>query len=227
MEPDYLEAYKKYYRVRAERFADNPNYKFSYEAESKLSDAMQSCNELIEFKDKIHYDGLNSTGNLNELCANALIKDEHLMEKAFYEKHQEHVRVLASQRILDQVDSCANTTELVTLVMEEMNKNSLEISMDEFHREFQGDWFLLDRAEIYENAEVPDKYKSDFQTTANEIRAKLKTSNEETELEARKFQPDFVMKPELNLEHRHRRLLPYSDAHLEEQLALYKSIINR
>ena len=109
MEPDYLQKYKDYYRVRAERFADNPNYNFSYEAETKLSDAMQSCNELIEFKDKI--------GNLNEVCANALIKDEHVMEKVFYEKHKENVRVLAANRILEKLDSCSDTNELVTLVM--------------------------------------------------------------------------------------------------------------
>lgn len=219
MEPNYLQAYKDYYRVRAERFANNSNYKHSFEAESNLSAAMQSCNELIEFKDEI--------GNLNELCANALVKDEHLMENAFYQKHEENVRVLASKRILDKIDQCANVTEVITLVMEEMNKNSLEISMDETHREFQGDWFLMDRAEIYENAEVPSNYKTEFQASANEIKSKLKISSEETENEARKFQPDFLMKPELNLEHRHRRLIPYSDENLQEQLAKYKSLINR
>ncbi|MDG1332460.1 MAG: hypothetical protein P8P74_09025 [Crocinitomicaceae bacterium] len=219
MEPNYLQAYKDYYRVRAERFADNPNYQHSYKAESNLSAAMQSCNELIEFQDKI--------GNLNELCANALVKDEHLMEKAFYEKHQEHIRVLAAQRILDKIDQCSNVTEVITLVMEEVNKNSLEISMDEAHREFQGDWFLMDRAEVYENAVVPDKYKAELKSSASEIKAGIIKSNAEAEEEARKFQPDFVMKPELNLEHRHRRLLPYSDAHIQEQLAKYKSLVNR
>jgi len=219
MEPNYLQAYKDYYRVRAERFANNPNYKYSYEAESKLSDAMQSCNELIEFKEKI--------GNLNEQCASALVKDEHLLERDFYRKHQEHVRVLASLRILEQIDQCSNVTEVITLVMEEMNKNSLEISMDEAHREFQGDWFLMDQIEIYENAVVPDKYKAEFKATADEIKSDIIRSNKDAEEEARKFQPNFVMKPELNLEHRHRRLIPYSDEHLQEQLARYKSIINR
>ena len=218
METNYLHAYKDYYRVRAERFANNPNYIFSYEAESNLSNAMQSCNELIEFKDKM--------GNLNELCAIALIKDEHIMEQAFYEKHQETVRVLAAKRILEKVETCTDTTELTTLVLEEMNKNSLEIVMDEFQREFQGDWFLMDNIEVYENAVVPSGYKADFQSSADEIKAGIIKGNNETELEARKFQPDFIMKPALNLEHRHRRLIPYSDEHLEEQLANYKSLVN-
>lgn len=219
MEINYLQPYKEYYRVRAERFANNPNYKFSFEAESNLSSAMQSCDELIEFKDKM--------GNLNELCANALIKDEHIMEQAFYEKHTETVRVLAAKRILAKVDSCTDTTELTTLVIEEMNKNSLEISMDEYQREFQGDWFLMDDIEVYENAVVPNSYKSDFQSIADEIKANIIKGNEETEFEARKFQPDYIMEPQLNLKHRHRRLIPYSDEHLEEQMTKYKSLINR
>ena len=219
MDSDYLQAYKNYYRVRAERFANNSNYPFSFEAESNLSAVMQSCNELIEFKDKI--------GNLNERCATALIKDEYYLEKSFYEKHQEHIRILAAKRILDRVDNCSDSTELATLVIDEMNKNSLEISMDEYQREFQGDWFLMDRIEVYENAEVPNEYKAEFQSTANEIKASIIKSNEETEREALKFQSDYVMKPELNLQHRHRRLIPYSDEHLEEQLAKYKSLVNR
>lgn len=219
MEINYLQAYKDYYRVRAERFANNPNYTFSYEAESNLSAAMQSCNELIEFKDKI--------GNLNELCATALIKDEHIMEQAFYEKHQETIRVLAAKRILGKVDDCNDTTELTTLVIEEMNKNSLEISMDEFHRKFQGDWFLMDNIEVYENAVVPSSYKTDFQSTADEIKAEIIKGSAETEIEAQKFQPNFTMKPELNLEYRHRRLIPYSDEHLKDQMANYKSLINK
>jgi hypothetical protein len=219
MNTNYLQAYKDYYRVRAERYANNPHYTHSFEAESKLSEAMQSCNELIEFKDKI--------GNLNELCAIAIVKDEHFMEKAFFEKHQEDVRVLAARRILNQIDQCSNSTELITLVTEEMNKNSLEISMDETHRQFQEDWFLMDEIEVYENAVVPDHYKSEFQTAANDIKSGIIKNNEETEREAHKFKPDFIMKPELNLEHRHRRLIPYSEEHLQEQLTKYKSLINR
>ncbi|MES0489428.1 MAG: hypothetical protein ABUK01_05505 [Leptospirales bacterium] len=219
MEPDYLQQYKDYYRVRAERFANNTNYKFSYEAESNLSNAMHSCNELIEFKDKI--------GNLNEICANALIKDEHIMEKAFYEKHKEEIRVLAADRILENLDDCTNTEELTTLVIEEMNKNSLEISMDEYQREFQGDWGQLDEIEIYENAVVPGNYKGEMQSVVEEVQKSIIEGNESTENEARKFQPDYVMKPELNKEHRHRRLIPYADEHLDEQLEKYKSLIKR
>ncbi|MFK8037140.1 MAG: hypothetical protein AB8B74_02535 [Crocinitomicaceae bacterium] len=219
MEINYLKAYKDYYRVRAERFANNPNYKFSYEAESNLSDAIQSCNKLIEFKERI--------GNLNELCAIALIKDEYLIEQAFYKKHKEVVRMMAANRILNKLDEVSDTTELITLVTEEMNKNSLEITIDEAQRTFQGDWTLLDRIEIYENAIVPSVYKSEFLSMADEIKTGIIKGNQNSELEVQKFDSNFVMKPEMNLQYRHRRLMPYSDEHFSEQIVKYKTLVNR
>ncbi len=216
---DILQQYKDYYRVRAERFADNPKYTNSYTAESNLSGAMQSCNELIEFKDKI--------GNLNELCANALIKDEYLIEQDFYNKHKEEVRVLAAKRILEKIDSCEDVNAVITLVLDVTNKNSVEISMDEYHREFQGDWKQMDDIEIFENAVVPSKYQSKMKETADDIKKRLVESIQGLEEEAHKFQPDWKYKPDLNTEHRHRRLIPYTDEHLNEQLAKYKSVINR
>ncbi|MBU0489530.1 MAG: hypothetical protein KKD31_16425, partial [Bacteroidetes bacterium] len=127
MSDSLLQEYKDYYRVRAERYANNPNYKHSYEAEQTLSGAMQSCNELIEFKDKM--------GNLNEKCANALIKDKYIMDQAFFNEMLETVRVLASNRILEKVDNYEKVLDLITMVTDEENTNSIEISMDEAHRE--------------------------------------------------------------------------------------------
>lgn len=216
---ELLQQYKDYYRLRAQRYANNPKYAHSFEAESNLSNAMQSCNELIEFKDKI--------GNLNELSAVALSKDDHQIEKEFYDRHQEAVRTMAASRILEKIDSIQNVTDLVTLVLEESNKNSLEISMDEYHREFQSDWKQLDDIEVFENAVVPEKYKSKMQATANEIKQRLVQSVNDLEQEGRKFQPDWTYQPIKNMEHRHRRLIPYSDAHLNEQLSKYKSLVNR
>jgi len=121
MSNDLLQEYKAYYAIRAAKFEDNPNYKNSFEAEKNLSDAMQSCNTLEEFKDKI--------GNKNELCAVALVKDEALIEKTFFEKHKEEVRKLGPERILNKAGSFNNVMDLISMVNEEMNKNSIEISM--------------------------------------------------------------------------------------------------
>ena len=37
MEDNIFEDYKDYYRARAERYAGNPNYKNSYEAEKNIN----------------------------------------------------------------------------------------------------------------------------------------------------------------------------------------------
>ncbi len=218
MSSDLLQEYKEYYSARARRYANNDKYRNTYEAESNLSNAMQSCSQLEEFRDKI--------GNLNELCAMALVKDEHLMEHAFYMKHEEIVRAKAAERILQRIGQCSNVTELITMVQEVSNENSLEISMDEWQREFQGDWSQIDDIEVYENAEVPSAYQDKMRRIANDTRQSIKESVAASKSEARKFKPDFEWKHEVNLESRHRRLLPYSDIHIQEQITKYKSILN-
>ncbi len=216
---DILEEYKAYYSVRAEKYQDNSMYENSFLAEKNLSDAMQSCNTLEEFKDKI--------GNLNELCAMALIKDESLIEKAFFDKHNETVRIKASEEILEKADSCKDVLELSSMVVEVENANSIKISMDESHREFQSDWDQVDDITIYENAIVPDKYKNDMMSSAQESRDSIIKGIESLEQNNNDWQAGWRINPDANLEHRHKRLIPYSELHIQEQLAKYKSIINR
>ena len=216
---DFLQEYKDYYSVRAEKYAENPNYQNTYNAEKALSDAMQSCAVLEEFRDKI--------GNLNELCGVALIKDEYLMENAHFTKHKETVRVKASEQVLQKTDSITEIMELMSAVTEIENANSIKISMDESHREFQSDWDQLDEITIYENAVVPDNYKQQMMQTAQKIKSSIISGINDLEKNHNEWQAGWRINPDLNMEYRHRNLLPYSDEHIIEQLAKYKSIINR
>lgn len=184
-----------------------------------LSEAMQSCNELIEFKGKI--------GNLNEKCANALIKDKYLMRKAFYEEMEETVRVKAVNRILEKEPGISYVMDLTSMVTEEENKGSIEISMDEANRELVHAWSLLDEIEVYENAEVPSAYKNDMMEIAKEYKESLNESVKRLEENNSHWQQDWKLIPEVVLEPRHIRLLPYSEKHIKEQLQKYKSIIDR
>jgi hypothetical protein len=219
MSQSLLDEYKAYYRVRAERFANNPNYKHSYEAEQNLSAAMQSCNQLEEFKDKL--------GNLNEKCANALIKDLYIMRRDFYQEMKEEVRVLGPQRILEKADEMQNAMDLNQMVVEESNKNSVEISMDESHRELLYAWKLLDDIEIYANAEVPSKYKGKMKDIVDGAKESLRKTVERLEENHAEWQQGWKLRPEMIKEHRHLRLFPYKMEDIEEQLQKYKSIINR
>ncbi len=219
MSAKILEEYKLYYAARAERFRNNPSYTNSFRAEKQMSDSMQACNELEDFK--------ANAVNLSNACAVALVKDENLMEKKYFEKHHEIFRVKASDRILEKIDSCATALDVATMVVEETNKTSVEISMDEAHRQFKYDWKQLDEITVYENAVVPDNYKSNMLEIAADTKKSLIEGVKSIEENNHPWQAGWKLVPEKNLEPRHVRLLPFSQAHIEEQLTKYKSIINR
>jgi len=219
MSNNLLDEYKAYYATRAEIYANNPNYKFSYEAEKDLSDAIQTCTELEEFK--------NNIGNKNELCAVALIKDEALIEKTFFEKYKEEIRKLGPLRISEKADLYDNVMDLVGMVNEESTKNSIEISMDEANRQLMYDWDLIDTIEIYSNAEVPSEYKKDMQNAVDEAEKSLNENVTDLEKNNASWQDGWRLNPDAILEYRHIRHLPYSEEHIKEQLSQYKSIINR
>jgi hypothetical protein len=219
MNDKILEEYKLYYAARAERFKNNPAYSNSYQAEKQMSDSMQSCSNLEDFK--------SNAVNLSNACSIALVKDEAQIEKKYYDKHQELFRVKASERILEKIDSCKTSLDVATMAVEETNKTSVEISMDEANRQFIGDWRLIDEITVYENAVVPDGYKNNMMEIAADVRKSLSEGVKNLEENNHAWQAGWKLIPEKNLEHRHFRLLPYSKAHIEEQLAKYKSIINR
>lgn len=214
-----LDEYKAYYAARAQRYAGNPAYRHSHAAESALSEAMQSCNALEEFKDKI--------GDLNERAAIALIKDEHLQEQAHFDRHQEPIRKQVADKVLSQADAWSNVTEAITAVQEITQAASLQISADEAHRDFLHAWDQLDDLRAYQNAEVPEEYKGDMARSADEIRRSVADRAHRTEADMQKFVPDFRLQSERMNEARHRRLVPYADSDMQDQLHLYQQITQR
>lgn len=219
MESNILEEYKLYYAARAEKYKNNPEYANSYKAEKQLSDAMQACSSLEDFKD--------DAVKLGKACGIALIKDENLIEKKYYEKHQEVFRVKASEKILEKIDSCETLLDVSALISEETSKTSVEESMDDSHRKVIDDWSQIDEIRIYENAVVPDKYKNYMMEMAADIKESLIEGVTMLEENNDPWQSGWKLIPEKALEYRHLRLLPFSKTHVEEQIAKYKSIINR
>lgn len=218
MTESLLQEYKAYYAARANRYADNPDYVNTYRAEMKLSDAMQSCAVLDEFKTKI--------GNLNDLCAVSLMKDEMILEKKFFEKHQESIRVKASEKILENIDALSEVMALISMVNEVMNKNMIEISIDEAHRQLMYDWDLIDEAHIYANAVVPDNYKNKMQQLSGDLKKSVKENLAKLTENMHAWQADWKIKPELNLEYRHRRLIPFNGDIIKDQIEKYRNILN-
>jgi len=216
---DLLQDYKDYYRVRAERYAGNPNYKNSYEAEKNLSEAMQGCSELEEFRDRI--------GNLNELCAVALVKDKNIMENAFYKEFQEVVRAAVSERILEKADQFTAVFDLINMVNTEETRGMREISLDEANRIFHHCWMYLDRLEIYSQAVVPAEYESDMKKMISYYTDSIRESVKNMEEQMNLLDPAWRHNPNVVTEYRHRRLLPYKEEHIIEQLSKYKQLINQ
>ena len=163
---------------------------------------------------------------MNELCANALIKDESLMEKAHFEKHQEHIRIQSAVTILEKVDDFTQVMDLITMVTNVIQQNGIAISLDEANRQFIYDWEYIDRAEIYAKAEVPDKYKSDMQESAAQMRQAIAESVRTLTADLQHWNQGWKINPAVNLEYRHRRLLPFTDDQIREQLAKFNAIIN-
>lgn len=213
---DYLQDYKDYYRVRAERYAHDPDYSESYAAEKNLYGAIDSCNELGEFKSKL--------GNLNELCAVALTRDEYKIRQKHYIEIKETVRAKGPERIIEKAAGIQDVNSLITMVGEEENKNMIEISMDDTSF-FMDCWNQLDEIEVYETAEVPDQYKAERKKFADEIRAKLKENYHDVTNERRKWQPDWQFNFDLIWEERHRRQIPYTDDQIKEKITILKNII--
>ena len=214
---DFLKDYQDYYRVRMERYENDPDYQNSYQSEKAIYEAIASCTVLGEFKEKL--------GNLNEKNAMALTKDDYTYRYKHYMNIKEFVRAKGPQRIVERADQCANVSDLITMVGEEENKNMLEISVDHIYF-FRDCWVLLDNIERYEKAEVPSSYKSERQKFANEMKADIKNRYKETIEEMQKWQDGWKIDFDLIWEERHRRLIPYKDEDIRTKIEQLKTIIN-
>ena len=88
-------------------------------------------------------------------------------------------------------------------------------------------WERLDAINVLENAEVPDEYKRGMQERADKMRHSICESVQSSEETLGEWMPGFRIKPELALQPRYRRLLPYSDEDVAQHLQQFKTITYR
>jgi len=215
---DYLAEYKAYYTARAKRFEGDADFPFSAKAENDLRDAMLSCNELGEFKQKL--------GNLNDLCAIALAKDSNVLRHKHYLALEEKIRALGPERIVAKADQYTQVMDLITMINEEENRNALEIAADSLEP-FEGNWFMLERIEVYEKAEVPAQWKTHMAKSAEEIRASLRDNHRSTQEDMQRWKSGWKLDLSLLEEKRHRRRFPYPDEEIRLRKQQYESIISK
>lgn len=210
--------YIDYYRVRMQKYENNPVYKNSYSAEQKMFEAISDISHLEEFGEKV------KAGNLSLKCAAALVKDQEMARLKHYKDINEPVRAHAPERILEIVDSFSTDMELVEKVNNIDSEVSIEISVDNLIRHFINDLDSLELLEVWENAEVPDEYK---QKVNNDYSADYKAEyqknlNEIILPRAREWKPDWDFDYNLLWEERHRRLIFFSDEILKKRIEQHK-----
>jgi len=220
MENNLLQKYKDYYSTRASKYEGNPAYKRTYEAEQKLMQAVHSCAELNDIKEK--------TQGLNELCATALVKDQNEFQLKHYKKHEEIVRAKEAEEVLERADEFSNVLDLVQMVNDVSTRVSVEISMDESHAsEFLGKLFLLDEYLVYSRAQVPEKYAHIPKKYASGIAESLKESVQKVEDNNSHWQSGWKVNPEVCFEARHLRKSPIEKEKLIELRQLFSSLVQR
>ncbi|MFZ5553718.1 MAG: hypothetical protein ACOZCO_11435 [Bacteroidota bacterium] len=215
---NYLKDYQDYYRVRMERYENDPDFKFSYESEKAIYDAIMSCNELVNFRDAL--------GNKNELNAVALTKDQYTLRLKHYREIKEDVRALGPERIMSKADQFTNVMDLMEMVNEEELINIREISVDHVYF-FRDSIIVTDTIEVYETANIPDKYKRANQKYAEERKKDLRERLADIEKEMDQWKPGYHFDFNLVWEERHRRLIPFPDEVILEKINELKKIVNR
>ena len=212
--PNYPDDYKSYYKLRMQRYEGNPDYPNSYQSEKAIYDAIASCKMLEEFKDKL--------GKLNEKNASALIMDEYTIRLRHYEEIKEPIRADGCKRIIEKAKAIDHVSALITMVNEEENKTSLAITADTISP--FNDLGYMERIEIWEAADVPDKYKKHYQKNEEEEKQNLRSSYAETEKAIRNWQPGWAFDFTRIHEIRHRRLLPIPDNVINQYIQTTKEI---
>ena len=206
-----LEDYKAYYKARMERYEGNSLYPNSYQSEKALYEAMNSCTELIQFKEKI--------GDLNIKNAIALVQDQASARLQHYTQLQESKRALGPQWQLERIGGATNETEVVTIASECEQESMIEISVDGFIDHVWGSLIpALEKLDVARNAQYPSKYESVRQADIQKLEQYLRDEIKDIENQAGNWKPGWKLDLEVVWEHRHRKNIPLSDDVLRKRL---------
>jgi hypothetical protein len=210
--------YVKYYESRIKKFENSKLYSRSYETEKALYDAISTASDLNDFKTKLE------KGNLAVKNAIALTKDKVIAFKELYLKLKEFIRAQSSEEILEKIDEAKTDQDVVNIVTDIDQKNSVKISVDLFTDGFYSDFKVLEDLEVWENAEVPDEWKTEIkETIQKDIADGWKQWKEDILPNNRNWDPNWNFNYELIWEERHRRLIPFPDEIVKKRVEQHKN----
>jgi hypothetical protein len=212
-----LQDYKAYYKARMDKWEGNPLYPNSFLTEKALFEAMDSCNELIEFKDKI--------GDLNIKNAIALVKDKETARLQHYLELKEDVRALGPKKTLERIDQATTDMEVAELASKAEHEAMILIAVDQMADHFYSDIIpRLETLDVLRNIEGAEKYQSDIAYSIQEEIRKLKEGVKDLEENAQSWQEGWKFNPDLIWEHRHRKRIPLPDEVIQKRLTEYKAL---
>ena len=213
-----LEDYKLYYKARMDKYENNPLYPNSYQSEKALSDAMQSCNELAEFKDKL--------SDLNIKNAIALIKDQETARLTHYTSLKEDKRAISPRLILNDIDTATDVNKAIEISNNHDQVGLIEISVDGFIDHVWGKLIpALERIDVAKNAEYPSKYETARQKEITEDEQWLREEIQSINKQLKDWKPEESFDIELVWEHRHRKKIPILDEVLSKRLIELKNYL--
>ena len=210
--------YLQYYEARMKRRQNDPVYTHSYRSEKALYDLVASCGSLEELQEK-----KEAFIQLSVRNAVALVIDQETCRQKFYEECKEFIRAKAPEAILQQVEAMKTDMEIVEMVNRVHQQNNIEITVDQLVSFFYSDFIAMENIEVYQQAVIPEEWRSDTNTYARESMNSGKKLWQETQLPAaRDWEPGWTLNYSLLWEDRHRRLIPVNDEEMEKKIALHK-----
>lgn len=217
-----LQDYTKYYKVRMDRYANNPMFPFSYQSEKALYEAMANAQTGHDFKNALE------AGNLNVKNGIALVKDKETARLAHWTELKEPIRALAPQRILADIDSAQTDMDVANKVSDIETQVGVEISIDGFADNFYGldlNFKVLEDIEVSLTAEVPDEWKSDQQASAQRDTQLMVDGFNRDREDAAKWKPGWRLDYNILWEDRHRRKIPVPDEQLQKRIDQVKQMM--
>ena len=209
--------YTEYYEVRMKKYENNPMYTNTYQTEKALYELMRDAKTKEEYQEKFF------NGKLNIKNAIALVKDRESARLKHLKDLKEFIRAKGSESILAEVDSFENEGQITTRCNELMQKNMVEISIDEFTDHFYSDFTALENIEVAMRAQVPDRWQDEQKRYVNSELEKGKSDWQESVLpNARQYDPNWVFNYDLIWEERHRRRIPVPDEVVKQRIEDHK-----
>jgi hypothetical protein len=211
--------YVDYYRVRAERAADNPMYVDTAPIEKERADAIAACAQLADFAEA------NATGDFGNRLAAAQVRDKSRARLAYFTEVEEPIRAAGEQAAIDLAAKPMDVMDLMTKVGEIENKTSIAVIVDQATNEFYDAFDALESIEVLEKADVPDEWKKkDLANVAATIADRTERF-EETTRRVREYRSDWTFDHALVWETRHRRRIPMSDDVVKRRIEEHKRLI--